>query len=200
MKKCTKCKETKELSEFYSRKTAKDGRRQPCKQCYKKYEEDNKGRITEYQKKYREENKEAAAEYQRGYRTQNRDQLKDKQAKRERARRKLDPIYRLRRNIKTNIYNALRRGGYYKNSRTFEILGCSYEELQQHLVRSFENNYGISYSEEYDLHIDHIVPISSAKTEEEIIELNHYSNLQYLFAEDNLKKSNKLNYKLGDDI
>ena len=40
-------------------------------------------------------------------------------------------------------------------------------------------------------HLDHIKPISLAKSEEEIIELNHYTNFQPLWAKDNLSKSNK---------
>lgn len=47
------------------------------------------------------------------------------------------------------------------------------------------DNYG-------EWHLDHIIPISSAKTEEEVIKLNHYTNFQPLWAEDNWNKGNKI--------
>ena len=43
-----------------------------------------------------------------------------------------------------------------------------------------------------DIHIDHIIPLSSAKTEEEVYRLCHYTNLQPLWAEENLKKGNRI--------
>ena len=64
------------------------------------------------------------------------------------------------------------------------------------MAKTFENRYNIPLEQAKDiLHIDHIVPLSVAKTEAEVIKLNHYSNLQYLYASDNLEKSDSLDWK-----
>jgi len=56
MKKCYKCKEAKDPSEFYKNKTTKDGLRIPCKVCVKIYQEDNKDKIKAYKKEYLKNN------------------------------------------------------------------------------------------------------------------------------------------------
>jgi len=65
-------------------------------------------------------------------------------------------------------------------------VGCTYLEVKNHLESKFEpwmswENYG-KYNGElnYGWDIDHIIPLSSAKTEEELLKLFHYSNLQPL--------------------
>ena len=50
----------------------------------------------------------------------------------------------------------------------------------------------MTWENQGEWHFDHIIPISSAQTEEEVIKLNHYTNFQPLWAEDNLRKSNKI--------
>jgi hypothetical protein len=79
-----------------------------------------------------------------------------------------------------------------KSNTTFDIIGCSPEFLKQHIEKLFLNemsweNYGL-----FGWHIDHIIPLSSSKNESEFYRLCHYTNLQPLWAEDNLKKSNKI--------
>ena len=75
-----------------------------------------------------------------------------------------------------------------KKNKKVEILGCTPEFLKEYLEKQFTEgmtweNHGL-----YGWHIDHIIPLSSATTKEEVIKLNHYSNLQPLWAIDNLKK------------
>ena len=70
-----------------------------------------------------------------------------------------------------------------------------------YLIKTYEYNYKEKWDWDYlkNVHIDHIIPISTAESEEEIIKLNHYTNLQLLKAEDNIQKSNKLDWRLDND-
>jgi hypothetical protein len=79
-----------------------------------------------------------------------------------------------------------------KTNKTFDIVGCSPEFLKEHLEQQFTEGMSWDNHGLYGWHIDHKIPLSSANTEEEIYNLCHYSNLQPLWAEDNLKKSNKI--------
>ena len=84
------------------------------------------------------------------------------------------------------IGDSLRSDGYLKESKTESILGCSFEYFKLYLESKFENwmtwdNYGLFNGElKYGWDIDHIKPLSSAETKEDIIKLNHYTNLQPL--------------------
>ena len=107
------------------------------------------------------------------------------------TRKKLDPLFKLKINIRTNIYNNLKRCDFIKNEKTNIILGCSYEEFKQYLESLWEpwmnwNNYGLYNGElNYGWDIDHIIPTSSIITEEGLLKLNHFSNLQPLCSKIN---------------
>ena len=81
---------------------------------------------------------------------------------------------------------------------TKEFDGVSFKEalykknvkLKDFVISQFKN--GMSWDNHGDWHIDHIIPLSLATTEEEMIKLCHYTNLQPLWAEDNLTNSNKI--------
>lgn len=109
-----------------------------------------------------------------------------------RARRKMQkPAYRLRVYLRNRLGQALR--GEYKSARTLELLGCTIEFLREHLEKQFVpgmtwENYGPVW------HVDHILPCAEfhlQHSEEQEI-CFHWTNLQPLFAKDNLSKGDKI--------
>ena len=102
-------------------------------------------------------------------------------------------------NLRSLTYQSFKNKGLRKNKRTENILGCSFEFMKEYIENKFENwmtweNQGRYNGEfNYGWDIDHIIPLSSAKTEEELIQLCHYLNLQPLCSKVNRDiKFNKL--------
>jgi hypothetical protein len=85
---------------------------------------------------------------------------------------------------------SIKGKGYTKKSKTNEILGCSFKEFKQHLELQFTE--GMTWNNAGKWHLDHIYPVSLSKDENELIKLNHYTNFQPLWAEDNIRKGNKI--------
>lgn len=223
MKVCSKCKKLKELVNFYKNIKSKDKHSSYCKECYisinKKWCDNNKERVKKLQKN---RNKEIAKEYQKQhYRTnkeitkvnskeyykQNKDKIKEYYRKNrdtinkknnewQKKRRINDPLFRLRNNINNSINNAFKRSGYSKKAKIATIIGCDFTQLKAHLIMTFEINYCIEWCDNYlpYVSIDHIYSTSKAVSEQHLIELNHYSNLQYLFKPYNKNKSNNTDF------
>lgn len=101
-----------------------------------------------------------------------------------------DPVYAMKRRIIYILSNSFRSNGYTKKSRTHEILGCSFEYFKNYFEAQFKD--GMSWENRSKWEIDHIIPLASAKTEDDVIRLNHYTNLQPLWAIDNKRKSDKM--------
>jgi len=193
MKKCYKCNKEKNKDFFYNNKSKKDGLTDECKMCVKeiyakKYKE-NKEHIIKRVKKYSSTRKGKKREYDKEYRKKNKEKLKIKINKRLCKRRQTDTLFRIKENIKTLIRNSIVYGKFSKKTKTAKILGCTYEKLKEHLE---DNPYNLKY-EDADIDLDHIIPISSSKTEEEIYKLNHYTNFQLLpsYYNRNVKADNK---------
>jgi len=221
MKVCNKCLIEKSIDDFYFRDKKRGYRQNVCKACTieerKKYGEENREKILERAKKYREENREKILERTKKYREENPDKIKETlkkyyennsdknketlkkyrknnpdKIKKTRKKNKQIPKTKLSNSVRERIRNYLKLNNISKRNKTFDLVGCNPQELMIHLENRFQDNmtwdnYGL-----YGWHIDHIVPLSSAKTEEEIYKLCHYTNLQPLWAEENIKKSNKI--------
>ena len=119
-----------------------------------------------------------------------RESYKPKRSIRRKERRKTDVIYGLVNDVRYRIWFYLKSNNITKKNRTFDIVGCTPQFLKKHLETQFIN--GMTWDNRSEWPIDHIIPLSSAKTEDELYKLCHYKNLQPLWAEDNLKKSNKI--------
>jgi hypothetical protein len=146
------------------------------------------------QKEYEssEEYKEYKKNYMKEYANVNKDKIKEYKKNYMKKRRNEDFIFKISNNISNSIRQALRKKGYEKNSNTEHILGCSYEFFVEYIKNQFEDwmtydNYGLYEINKYNIgwDIDHICPISNATSEDEVIKLNHYTNLRPLCSKIN---------------
>lgn len=221
IKKCTKCSQEKSYIHFYSDKSKKSGLSSWCKSCVLKkqkiYQQENRDKIKQYRKRYNKENSEKISKSVKEYYIENkqdilaqckeyRDKNKYKKRKRDRdyyrdnkkriiknvseyhkKRIKEDDLYLFKHRIRTRISNSIKKGGYTKRSKTFEILGCDFDFFKEYIESQFKE--GMTWN---NIHLDHIKPMSSATTEQEVIDLNHYTNFQPLTPKANMSKNDKL--------
>ena len=200
---CKKCLKDKSLSDFSKNKNTKDGLQVNCKICVKEYKEqyylDNKEKILEKSKEYYVENqkhiidrvkiwgdknKDKVEQYKKKYVENNRDFINSKMVQ----RKKDDPILKLKMLYRSKTNKIL---GSNRES-TFDLIGCSPSELKSHLEKQFKDDMSWGNHGLFGWHIDHIIPLSSAKTEDELKRLCHYSNLQPLWAVENIIKRDKI--------
>ena len=197
MKQCSKCNQPKPLTEFYVDKSATTGYKSQCKNCckefMKKYKKEHYKNNKEKDKEYRQKNHEKIKEYKKEHYQKNKNRIIKQQNQYTKARRDNDPLYKLSINIRNLIAISIKNNGYTKRSKTYEILGCTYEEFKAHIEKQFTE--GMNWDNHGKWHYDHIKPISHGKTEKEILALNHYLNFQPLWAEDNLSKSNNIHWQ-----
>jgi hypothetical protein len=207
MKTCSKCKKEKEIEEFYLDKKCKDGFKNRCKTCLnnhqKEWEKNNVDKRKEYQKEYQKKyvknnidkikdyRKEYAKEYRKEYYKNNKEKTLLTNNTYRNKRKQSDPLYKLSVSLRSMISTTIKNNGYKKLSKTELILGCSFDFLKKHLESQFQHwmswdNYGLYNGElNYGWDIDHIVPLSSALNENDLLKLNHYSNLKPLCSYNN---------------
>lgn len=150
-----------------------------------KYKE-NPQAFKERKEKYISSHLEQVKESRHRYKIENRQKLTDY----ERNKRHNEPVYRFRYNLR-NLIRQYTKGKGYKGNKTFyEILGCDFDFFLEYIQNKFEE--GMTLENYGEWNIDHIIPISSAKNDEDLEKLNHYTNLQPLWASENFKKWKKI--------
>ena len=206
MKKCTECKIEKSLDEYYNNYKAKDGKQSRCKTCTKnsvkkyklknaekcrehsrKWKQNNKDKIKKNTKKYYEENKATVLERNRVWREKNKDKVNQTAKKYFHDRYNNDINFKLINILRHRLWSAVKTNS--KKSSIVNLLGCTIDELKVYLAGKFVD--GMTWDNHGEWHIDHIKPCASfdltKKIEQE--QCFHYSNLQPLWAKDNLIKS-----------
>jgi len=204
---CRKCNCELEVINFDKCGKTKCGYRSVCKLCRrienekkihqlkvtrKQYYETNKKKVLDRAKTYREKNKDKVLESAKIYRENNKLKVAISKRLSTKKRYESDGFFRLR----TQLRKYSRRYFNIKTTpkKTMDIIGCDPKELKNKIESQFEiwmswDNYGYGKNKWV---IDHIIPLSSATNEEELYKLCHYSNLQPLSWEENMKKSDKL--------
>jgi hypothetical protein len=148
-------------------------------------------KVRETQRKWNKKNPNLKKDRDRRYYEKNKSELQKKNNEYIKNRKKKCPLFKLVTLIRSRIYQSINNKGYKKNSKTEKILGCTFEEFKLFIELKFEDwmnwdNYGLYNGEiNHGWDLDHILPISSAKTNEEVIILNHHSNFQPLCSKIN---------------
>lgn len=100
---------------------------------------------------------------------------------------KLNPLFILKKRIRNAVRRGFIQNGYAKNSFTYQILGCDYDFFKEYIEAQFTKDMTWD-----NIHLDHIKPLNSATTIEEVYQISHYTNFQPLLAKDNIIKQDKL--------
>jgi hypothetical protein len=186
---CTLCKQILDLNHFYIRKD--NGKhRNECNTCRSLKNKEWK-RATGFDKQSYERRREKVLERAKKYRLENKEKVRLSAKTSRKKKRDSDPMYRLKCNLRRRCLLALH--GHYKDNTTFELIGCTYEKLKNYLEKQFSDgmtwdNYGIK-----GWHVDHKKPcasfdLSDPKQQKECF---HFSNLQPMWAKDNLLKRDR---------
>ena len=215
LKKCKICSIEKPLSEFHKDKGLKDGYNSKCKSCRNEYQKQywtkrtktqiqkrksykiqhyktNSKSIKQYNKQYNKDNPDRIKEYTKQYYSiESNKQHHLKYAQKYSKEYFKDPINRVKRNVRNRIWEYLKNRGWDKESSYTKSIGCSSSEFIKHIEGQFDDKMNwANYGDYWE--IDHILPLSSAKTIDEVYKLNHYTNLQPLYWKDNREKSDKI--------
>lgn len=180
---CNKCQRELPVSQFHKRNNRPSGYIHQCKECRSIY---RKKQSKEYKSQYYLRYKDRQKELQK----LNKDKINARKRERVKERRQIDIDYKIKTNLRSRIYKAIKRNS--KSESSMLLIGCSVEELKVYLSKMFKE--GMSWDNYGEWHIDHIKPCASFDLSDtaQQKECFHYSNLQPLWAIENIKKSDQL--------
>jgi hypothetical protein len=186
----TKLKRKKQTKQYYQQNKEKISKynKQYCQRPEIKIKKE------EYIRQYYKQNKEKILEHNKQYKKQYCKEHKEKIANRKKERYHNDSSFKIKQNLKRRILLGIKNQSGKKAFKTTELLGCSFEKCKEHLESLFLEGMSWDNHGLFGWHIDHIVPCSSfdLTIPEEQKKCFHYTNLQPLWAKDNISKGNKI--------
>lgn len=216
---CNKCLTEKDISLFNKHKGGKFGVRGDCMECRKSYTksyrilnsekeklrhslywESNKSILNEKSNRWYQENKEWIQNKRYIYKLNNKEKVKLQLAKAGKTwrnknkgytknRRNKDLLFRLKCNLTSRINRFYKYAKLNKTTSSSDLLGIDILNFRNYIASKFKDGMNFSNYGRMGWHIDHIIPLSSAKSEKDVIALCHYTNLQPLWWYENLQKS-----------
>jgi hypothetical protein len=179
---CKKCEVEKLFCEFNKDKYSNDGFRYRCRECtsleYKNFYYGNRKEEIQRQINYQKNNNESV-----------------KKGRNNRYQKNYDNniLYKLKINVRNRVKIFIKSVNFdVKTNNTYNLVGCTPKELKIYLEKQFTEGMSWDNHKLTGWHIDHITPLSSAKTEDDVYKLCHYTNLQPLWCNENYKKGTKI--------
>lgn len=204
---CKECKKKKERESYLINKEKKLAaakkyynknkhkillKREQNKEAYNKYNREwhrkNRGRALERMRNWRKENHSYRQEYKKIYRSLNKEKTKETY----KNWLQNNPVAKISKSCRNRISEIIKNKNLQKTKHFNEYIGCSASALSEHIQNQFKE--GMSWENYGEWHVDHIVPLSAASTEEQVYKLNHYTNLAPVWAHENISKNNSLVY------
>ena len=207
MKTCNTCKIDKNFAEFNKRKDSKDGYTNRCKSCsanyFLTYKKNNLTKINKYQEKYRLEHQERISENNKKYTLKNKDKKtkyyksyfqinKDRICEYRKNKRKSDIQYKISGNLRGRLVTAIKNG--YKLGSAVLDLGCSIPFFKTYIEGLFKDGMSWDNWGRDTWHLDHKIPLKefNLTNRGEFLKAVHYTNLQPMWAKENLSKGGRL--------
>lgn len=196
LKQCTFCKESKTVDCFGNTKSSADKLTSRCKICKnaanRLWESNNKDKKAAYNAQWQKNNPEKMKAKKKRYRSkpENHKKIIAYNTAYEKNRLEKDANYKLAKTLRTRINRVIKK----KIRPGSADLGCTLEDLKQHLEKQFD--VGMTWDNHGEWELDHIIPLSlfDLTDREQFLKACHYTNLQPLWWQDNLTKSNKLDW------
>lgn len=162
----------------------------------KEYYVSNKETIKEQKQEYNKLNKQHIYERKKEYKDKHQEELRIYMQEYQKERVRTDINFKLARTLRTRLYGAIQSN--QKVGSAIKDLGCTVEELKLYLESLFQPGMTWDNHSLHGWHIDHVIPLVSfdLTDREQFLRANHYTNLQPLWAEDNLEKGCKLDWQM----